>query len=306
MSEVISSEPGNGHESENRTGLSASAEVPTPLNPPRYVADYWSLSEGDTDPSLNKKIKTLIMKEKSFIVYLDDALCVQWTVNAGYRNERFAKDFGTVINRVGQLESLSTDLLSRPQLVIIRRLLGEGVARLLDDSSSANAMSILDQADKYLRDRSVERGRIWYISSAAVTTALIMLSTILLWAFRGGLQPNIGHTALETSLGAGVGSLGAFISILLRVNKLNIDSLAGKTVHLFEGAVRIITGTTGALLVALAVKSDLVLGALNGQEKTLSLLAAICIVAGASERILPNLIKNVEGTVLGDSSAKDS
>lgn len=272
------------------------------IKQPHYVDDYRALSEGDHDPSLKKDIKTLIIKDEAFIVYLDKEMCVQWSTNRKYDPARFSVDFGKVTNRIGLLESLSKYLLSDPQLEIIRRLLGEGMARLIDDSHSANAQAILDEAEKYLRDRSVERGRIWYISAAAVATILILLFTFLFWIFRDSLLPNLGYTAIEVAIGTGLGSLGAFISILLRIAKLNIDSLAGMPVHLFEGAIRIIAGTAGALLFAVAIKSNLILGAINSQEKSLALLVAICLVAGASERLVPNLIKNIEGTVLGDSS----
>jgi hypothetical protein len=53
----------------------------------------------------------------------------------------------------------------------------------------------------------------------------------------------------------------------------------------------------GGVLLALAVKSNLVLGTVNASDKSLVLLLAIAVVAGASERVVPDLIKKVEGTI---------
>lgn len=262
--------------------------------------NFLIFNEGQTEPTLNKRIKTLILKDQGFIVYLDDDLCVQWTTNQHYGD--FASDFGNVTNRAGYLEETANGLLSPIQHKSFQRLLAESIARLLDDRSSVNAQSILDRAEAYLKARTTERARIWFIVAATIVTSLALVGLLILWIFRDVVKFNLGPTAFELALSACIGSLGALVSVVLRLRELNVDALAGRGVHYFEGTARVIAGMAGALLIGLAIKSNLILGTINSSDKSLALLLAVSVVAGASERIVPNLIKKVEGTISGDGT----
>ena len=274
-----------------------------PLSPTTHQSEednFLIFNEGQTEPTLNKRIKTLILKDQGFIVYLDDDLCVQWATNKHYSN--FAVDFGSVTNRAGYLEETSKGLLSPSQHISFQRLIAESIARLLDDRSSGNAQAILDKAEAYLKARTSERARIWFIVAAAIVTGLALVGLLALWIFRDIVKINLGLTAFELALSACIGSLGALISVVLRLRELNVDALAGRGVHYFEGAARVIAGMAGALLIGLAIKSNLILGTINSSDKSLALLLAVSVIAGASERIVPNLIKKVEGTISGDGA----
>jgi hypothetical protein len=260
------------------------------------VQSFMIFNEGQLEPTLNKRIKTLILKTHQFIVYLDEELCVQWAANIN--EDDFATDFGAVTNRASYLEETAKGLLSSSQHTSFQRLIAESIARLLDEGNSANAQAILDKAESFLKIRSTERARTWFIVAAAAITSLALASILMLWIFRNGVRERIGLTAFELAIATGIGSLGALISVVLRLRQLNVDAFAGKGVHRFEGVMRVIAGMAGALLIGLAVKSNLILGAINSSEKSLALLLAVSIVAGASERIVPNLIKKVEGTIL--------
>jgi hypothetical protein len=63
---------------------------------------------------------------------------------------------------------------------------------------------------------------------------------------------------------------------------------------------------TGGLFVALCVKGNIVLGVINATDKKLAVLLVLAGFAGASERLVPNMIKKVEGTLIPDSSERNS
>lgn len=254
---------------------------------------FLAYREGDIEPTHNKRIKYLVLKARSFIVYLDDEHYVYWATDSEYRT--YAPDFNTIINRVGYLESIARGLLAVPQIETLAKILGDCVAVLLDDADSTNARDSLDKAENYLNARTMELGRTWYISSAAVVTAIALAGCAVLWLARDWVRGRIGLTAFVVLLGAGVGALGALIFIIMRIGKIGIDAMAGRFIHHFEGAIRIIAGMAGAALVTLAVKANVFLGALDSTEKSLPLILTIAMIAGASERIVPNLIKKVEG-----------
>jgi hypothetical protein len=260
----------------------------------RVVDDFSSFQEGDIEPTLGKEIKFLIFHEKSYIVYLDSENFVEWSTNDHYGD--YPDDLGSVINSVGHLEALSMSRLSPEHRLPFRRLLGESLARALSERTSTNALAILDHAEKYLNARSRERARTWYLSAAAIATSLVMLIVGIFWLRRGVMTDLIGGTGFEIVLGAGAGSLGSLLSIITRSNEISMDASAGSKVHYLEAVARIVVGVAGACIVALAIKANLVLGSINAIN-SLALLIVICIIAGASERLVPNLIKQIEGRV---------
>ncbi len=73
--------------------------------------------------------------------------------------------------------------------------------------------------------------------------------------------------------------------------------------HYFEGAVRILVGATAGFIFALSIKADLILGVINRSENTLIIFLVVSFVAGASERLLPSLIRQLEGTLVTNISA---
>jgi hypothetical protein len=269
----------------------ATALLPGPNS---EVDDFSNYSEGD---ALDKKtIATVIFKSESCIVFVDKALNLAWLINSSYGDD--PKDFGAVMGRVDLLLSTPGDLLTPSQRGAFQRLIGGAIARLLDDKVGNNANSILDKAEAYLKTRTTERARIWFLSSAFLVSAFVLLFEALLVVFREAIQQRVGMTAFEIALAVPMGALGASLSMALRITKLDIDAMAGKGVHYFEGAVRVIAGMTGALFVALCVKANILLGTLNATDKRLPFLLILGGFAGASERLVPNMIRKVEGTLI--------
>jgi hypothetical protein len=124
--------------------------------------NFMDLHEGDLERSLNKFIDTLIVATESYIVYLDDEYFVEWSTNDNY--EGFSQSFGEISNAVAHLETLSITLLSKRQRKPFRRLLGEGIARSLENDEKV-ARNVIRLAEKYLKARSTERARMWSLAS---------------------------------------------------------------------------------------------------------------------------------------------
>ena len=85
---------------------------------------------------------------------------------------------------------------------------------------------------------------------------------------------------------------------------VNLES--GKVIYSFEGAMRVVVGMLGALLAALMIKANLILGAINTLGNSNAVMLAICIAAGASEQITPSLVKKVESIVAADDHIPES
>jgi hypothetical protein len=250
------------------------------------------LREGDFDENLGKTVDTLIANTPDYVVYLDEDLYVEWAFRI---TMDLLPDVNAVLNNVSKLEAVSVSHLSEEQVRSFRRMLGEGVARALDGEAE-QASEILAVAEQWIGKRNSEAARRWYLTSATIAALCSAIGGGLVWLFREPLIAAHGRNALEVLLGTSTGGLGAFLFLISRTRKLNIDSSAGRQIHYFEGALRVIAGVIGAFLVALSVKAELLLGFVQTSDNSLPVICVLCMAAGWSERLVPSIIGHVETT----------
>ncbi|HEY2828553.1 MAG TPA: hypothetical protein VGJ88_00440 [Thermoanaerobaculia bacterium] len=262
----------------------------------REIKDFSSFCEGDIDPTLNKRIRVLIDADTQYIVYLDEELYVEWSMAADFPLQQ---EFGDIANTVGHLETLSLGRLRPNQRLPFERLLGEAMARLIGDEDPAKAREVLVHASNYLNTRSVENARSWHIGTAAIATTITSVLLAIVVFFTSDFRPIFGEATTTLVTAALVGPLGALLSILSRVRDLDVNPRSGSFIHRFEGVCRIVAGFLGSLLIALGVRSDLIFGFVNKQAHAFAALLVVCFVAGASERIVPSFISQIEGRSTG-------
>jgi hypothetical protein len=257
---------------------------------PEEIKDFRRFKAGDLFPPLNKVIQILIVVEPTYIVFLDDKLYMHWWYNESYGE--FAEGFGAVLARQADLEATSSLLLKEPHIEPLRRMLAEAISRLLDDRSVVYANHMLKLAAAFLRARSLEQARIWYLRTMLITTSAFLILGLLFWKYKTGFLNYMGLSpgAAEAIIGLSMGSLGALLSVLLRLNRLPVDPSAGARVHYFEGVMRVLVGALAGAIFTMAVKTNILLSTLNESSNSLTLLMLVSFVAGACEQLLPNLI----------------
>ena len=255
---------------------------------------HYHLKAGDVDPELNKTIEEIVLSTNDFIVYVDSEQAVQWRTTDHHKMPEYC---GEVLNMVAALEAKS-QFISAPQaLRVVRRRIGEGLARCLDGYPHENSLAALREVELELKIRNKEISWKWYFLSAMKLTAILVACFAILWLSRDYARACVGAAAFEVILGTICGALGALLSVMSRSNRLIMDANAGKALHQLEGLSRIGAGLIGALLVALAIKAGIILGGTRFSGNPLALLFAFCIVAGTSERLVPSLIANFERNV---------
>jgi hypothetical protein len=256
----------------------------TPPGSGKLVDDLSPYCEGDIEPQLSKRIRTLIYCEKDYMVYLDDGMAVQWSLTASYGP--LPEEFAGIANAVGHLETIASGRLNPEQYEGFARLLGEAMARIIGDRDPTEAKSIIANAESFLDARSTENARTWHILAAMAVTGASLVALLLLWLFRRWIVPVCGPEPFDIAVATLIGSVGALLSILLRIKDLNVNAASGPFIHRLEGGARIIVGMIGAFIVALGVRSDLILGYINSVPHSLAALIAVCAISGASERIV--------------------
>ncbi|WP_175957851.1 hypothetical protein [Burkholderia sp. BCC0405] len=273
----------------NTISVVPSAELNNNTVPPHYA-----LKAGDLDPELNLVIKEIVLCTEKFIVYLAEDDSIQWRTTDSHQA---ASHLGQVLNWVSSLEARAHFLKGTPQFLNIRRNIAEILARGLDDYPLEYPRSKYREVSKEIAARNKELSWSWYFSAAYGVTAVCAIALTALWLLRTPVRAAIGHDASDVVLAVFCGAIGALLSVTTRGDRLIMDANAGKALHRLEGLSRIGTGLGGALLVALAIKSGLVLGGIHFSGNPLALLLACCIAAGASERLVPSLIERVEKAV---------
>lgn len=249
--------------------------------------DYDSIKEGAIDKELNKIVKILIVATEKFTVYIDANNNIQW-----YGDTPSTPDFGDIINTTTRLEVYS-EFLDDAIKLTLRRQIGEAIARAIEENY-AQAKEICALVHDEIKDRRREQAWIWYFSSAYAVSGICFLFMVIGWCFRGVIKECIGATAFFVLFCSMAGAIGALISISTRSQTIILDSQAGKILHFAEGMARMLTGLFSGAIVTLSIKSGIFLNGLNVEKGALSATLLICLLAGASERFVPSMIKKID------------
>jgi len=89
-------------------------------------------------------------------------------------------------------------------------------------------------------------------------------------------------------------SLGGFLSISLKIRSVVVDRGLGKIAYFLYGAERIIISIIGGVFIFILIKGDLIFGFIGDGKSQIYAIMAFCLLAGFSETLVPNTLKNLE------------
>jgi hypothetical protein len=251
---------------------------------------YTSLKVGDIDRQMGVKIKEILFVNESCIVYIDEQLALQW-----YWSLSLPPESATIFNRAADLEARAQFLRHQKQKEDLQsaiRLIGEGVFELFSTGDHTYANTAMDTADKFISQRSREVSRGWYFGPFLGFFVISIIGLLALYIF----DPTLNKTAIFACIFAG--GVGAFVSRALASDNTPIAATAGKTLHRIEAILRWCIGLTAGLVIWLLVSGNIAVSFLNssGAPNTFALIS-IALLAGASERLLPSLIRSFDDSI---------
>ncbi|QWA30541.1 hypothetical protein [Pseudomonas sp. RC3H12] len=249
------------------------------------MSDYNSDRWGDKD------VKYLVIETVGYIVYIDSTNTLDWETSKEYDsdNQLGQANRQKILSQIGLLECKPNNHIPERFSLDFKRLLGEALACALENEFET-AASILASAESYLKNRSEEISREWYLKEAGKTVCVILLAGILVWIFREQTKSVIGSLAFQLVLTAVAGAMGALLSIIMRMGGEKLDCHVGKTIHELESRYRVIAGMLSAIFVYLAVNSGLVF---SFAEKGGAGFLFIGFLAGLTERLAPSISAKV-------------
>jgi hypothetical protein len=250
----------------------------------------------EIDELTGQPIKYIVYSTGNFIVSIDNKLSLNWQTNDDYKE--YAKDFGEVVGSVELSEALIDRIFSDPlNKMAYKKMLGSVIARILDDGESASARKLLAIVDERINEHGRERVRMIYIKSALVTVVVVALLLILILIFQKLLYQNgWGSFRCLVTYCSLLGGVGAFITTFARFNNYTGSLVAGIEIHRLDGFLRIFYGLIAGLIIILAIKANVVVGFANDKSQSIPwLFYFLAMIAGASEILIPNLVKQAEG-----------
>jgi hypothetical protein len=253
--------------------------------------DYFSFKVGQEGP-LDKKIKDLIFRATTFIVYIDEDNTIQWSTR---EYGEFHDDFGDIQNKISYWESVSNKLFKKKESYDYKCLLAEAYARILDDKNVKMANQIIDRTVNRIQKQGQEILKQNYVLTSFFCTLFVILILILIVIFYPQVLTVINQDVYEILMTTLFGGIGAFVFTVIRLRKYTPEIVISKNVHRIDGALRIFFGLVSGLIIAIGIKSNIFFGFLDGKEGiSIYVKAFLGIVGGASEVLIPNLIKQIE------------
>ena len=252
--------------------------------------DLNEYSIGQEGP-LGKKIKDIVFRSDAVIVFMDTEDTIQWF---RVSRENFPENFGEIQNKVSDWESKVNKLFKKEQAYDFKLLLAEAFARILHDKSIEQARDIINRVIKRAEKQGGELLKQYYAISSLIATIIIC---IVIWFSKYNkfaIETNYGNDEYKIWMTMLFGGIGAFIFTIVRLKNYKADIEISKFVHIIDGVLRIFYGIIFGLVISIAIKSNLVLGFLNQVEKSIYVSIFLGICAGASEILIPSLIKQIE------------
>ncbi|ELG4788251.1 hypothetical protein RAL05_004437 [Vibrio vulnificus] len=249
-----------------------------------------SLKENEIDPQTGKFVRRLIITSAKANVYLDSELNIEYVVQSNIK----VNGDDEILNRAASLEAESSFIPDESILMSIRFLIGKSYSMLYTEGSVLQANKLLDLAEQKLTEQKRNYSRFWYFTTSIIAVGVCAFLLLLVWLYRTQLAVLIGENAVHVLLGAFVGGFGALLSVYTRAGQLEFDATAGKELHSLEAILRVVMGLGGGVLASLAIKSGIIFNMSGLAHLNMPLLLLVSLVAGTSERLVPNITKLVE------------
>jgi hypothetical protein len=248
--------------------------------------------------------ENVVYASDEIVVFLRNNLDTDWITTPDFDSKleviNKSPEWGFIKRTVTRLQSIPIDHLSLIKREGFRTQLGTALSLGLQEDF-ANAKESLRTAEDFVTARNNEVARGWFLESSGIAVLLFLVFLLATFHFNcyGAVTGGSDLTTIQKVLFcSAAGAVGAFLSVISRITKIPLDPAAGRYMHYLEGGSRVIAGIIAAPFLLFAVKLGVILPSLD--KDGIEAVILIGIVAGASERLIPSLIGNVE------SQASDS
>ena len=169
-----------------------------------------------------------LLDKYNYVVFIDIEGDLDWICNDDYTEEKVAPEVFTLIARIMDVEAIPCKHLGKNEWMAFKRMLGTAIVSAFEGGRD-EAESLMAQAKAYIEQRIPERSRLWTLWSATIGTIVA-----------GVISYFLRDLTFVAPLIFGV--FGAYVSIVRHASIRNVDSSAGKMLHVTEAGVRLLIG----------------------------------------------------------------
>ena len=183
------------------------------------ICDCWSEPPADSHALLNKY---------NYVVFIDIEGDLDWICDDDHSRSKVPSEVFTLIAKIMDVEAIPCKHLGKNEWMAFKRMLGTAIVSAFEGGRD-EAESLMAQAKTYIEQRIPECSRLWTLWSATIGTIVA-----------GVISYFLRDITFVVPLIFGV--FGAYVSIVRHASMRNVDSSAGKMLHVTEAVVRLLIG----------------------------------------------------------------
>lgn len=250
---------------------------------PSTVCSWMGLREGERIPSGPLILEVLHVSEKCG-VFIVEGENLKWAIDT-----TAVKDPSVVSEASALIVQVKTAVGEKVAQRRAVKIVGSALAQPLEARDEQVPAEFFAEARAFVAATQREALQSYYLCAAFVAVAILapVLTISASW-----ISPGLQLYAIASALG----TVGAMVSVAVRFRSLKIDRYTSHRFTMIGGASRIVFGGLFAATLLLFQKADVVLAFAKDQVE---LSAVASLLAGFSERLIPELLEKFETKVQG-------
>lgn len=250
--------------------------------PSNTSENWWTqISKGAKDPA-GREIVEVVSWSPKYILYFDEHSNLVYDLP---NKERFDQ---RLFIKFDKLQQKILRTLSVPDQRSSLKCLGRALSHALDRAKADTVYSCFDDINDFVNTKCREKLHKFYISSTFVFCVSSLIIFVIL-----SVNEIIRESWFVYTISGVLGAVGALISVLQRFKKKQIQTYTSPSYIAFEGFSRIMIGACFGLISTLAIKGGVLLSML-ADDTNINALALLAMIAGLSERFIPEFIETIE------------
>lgn len=198
------------------------------------------------------------------------------------------------IDEYGRLKSIINIFLKGNQKELAYRQLGTTLSSSLTNNDNRSPNKKFKEIETYIYSRASSSAKIYHFTATLILILLSISCAVYFYINIDSLEMK------EFIAGSIAGVVGSFISITQRNDKIIVDFTAPASLFLIQSFSRLILGVFFGFITILLIRSNLTSLLDDFNIYSMSIL---CLVAGFSERFVPDLLDKISNKPSSEDSA---
>ncbi|MDV7340770.1 hypothetical protein RYZ26_14285 [Terasakiella sp. A23] len=232
-------------------------------------------------------ITQIISATDAFIVYIDEDDELRYVADGLPKSQKR----NDIFNTYSKCRFAINTRFNGAKNIQLKYFLGRAYSAALDDLLLSNeapkGMQYMQNAENFIQSQKTEEEAITYFTSISI--GLTLFSTLVFSALHFNVTGL--HQVENVFLAIVFGIVGAMTSIIHRSRTIQPEKFSKARYHWLQATIFLSFGAISGLLLFLAAKGNLILGAFATERDA---LMVFCFIAGFSERFFDSLVAKLE------------